>query len=380
MALCAFLLVLAGLLLRSFVNLLDVDRGFGVERVLSVDLAVSGERYAGSQTLAFYRDLLETVRALPGVTAAGAVNILPLTSQAEGNVTPVYLESDTEQRIDGPIAQYRIVTQGYFAAIGIPLVAGRLFESQEPAPVILVTESLARGLWPGVPMASVVGRRVRIGEVTDDLVAVAGVVGDVRARVPRPRTHTGALRAPRPQSRAGDDPRDSDRPRTGDDRRGRPRRSAESAIAPSRSPCGPCATSCRRRSSRAGFQMVMVLLFAALALGLALIGVYGVDELRGGASNQRDRRPYRAGRPTPGPVAVGAGARVATGCGRPRLGLPAAVAAATATRSLLFGIAPLDPVALFATSAALLVTAAIACYVPARRAARVDAVVALRTE
>ena len=110
-ALCTFLLVVAGLLLRSFVNLLRVDRGFGVERVLSVDLAVSGERYAGSQTLAFYRDLLETVRALPDVTAAGAVNILPLTSQAEGNVTPVYLESDTEQRIDGPIAQYRIVTQ-----------------------------------------------------------------------------------------------------------------------------------------------------------------------------------------------------------------------------------------------------------------------------
>jgi putative ABC transport system permease protein len=376
-ALCACLLVVAGLLLRSFVNLMDVNKGFGVERVLSVDLALSGERYGGSQTVAFYRDLLDTLRALPGVTSAGAVNILPLTSQAEGNVTPIYLESDTEQRLDRPIAQYRVVTQGYFASMSISLVAGRLFEAQEPASVILVSEALAQGLWPGVSMANVVGRRVRIGEVTDDLVTVAGVVGDVRAagldREPTPAIyvpHTrNRVRAMTIVIRTAHEPemlaaavraqvwkRDNAVPvptvRTMSD-------IVSASVAPRR------------------FQMIIVLLFATLALGLALIGVtsyavahqtkeIGVRIALGAQRSLLLRSVLAQGLR---PVAAGL-----------FLGLPAAAAAATGMRSFLFGIGPLDPVALCAMSAALFFTAAIACYLPARRAARVDAVAALRAE
>ena len=274
-ALCAFLLVVAGLLLRSFVNLMDVNKGFGVERVLSVDLALSGERYGGSQTLAFYRDLLDTVRALPGVTSAGAVNILPLTSQAEGNVTPIYLESDTEQRLDRPVAQYRIVTQGYFASIGISLAAGRLFEAQEPASVILVTEALARGLWPGVSMTSVVGRRVRIGEVTDDPVAIAGVVGDIRAAA-LDREPTPAIYVPHTRNRV--------RAMTLVIRTAREPETIAAAVRAeiwNRDTAVPVTVKTMRDIVSASvaprrFQMVMVLLFATLALGLALIGVYGV--------------------------------------------------------------------------------------------------------
>ncbi len=378
-ALCAFLLVVAGLLLRSFVNLMDVNTGFGVERVLSVDLALSGERYGGSQTVAFYRDLLDTVRALPGVTSAGAINILPLTSQAEGNVTPIYLESDTEQRLDGPVAQYRIVTQGYFASMGISLAAGRLFETQEPASVIIVTEALARGLWPGVSMPSVVGRRVRIGEVTDDPVAIAGVVGDIRAAA-LDREPTPAIYVPHTRNRV--------QAMTLVIRTAREPETIAAAVRAevwNRDTAVPVTVKTMRDIVSASvaprrFQMVMVLLFATLALGLALIGVYGVTS-------------YAVARQT-----KEIGVRIALGAQRPVLlrsvlaqglrpvaaglflGLPAAVAAATAMRSLLFGIGPLDPVALCVTSVALLVTAAIACYLPARRAARVDAVVALRAE
>ena len=378
-ALCAFLLAVAGLLLRSFVNLMDVNKGFGVERVLSVDVALSEERYGGSQAVAFYRDLLDTLRALPGVTSAGAVNILPLTSQAEGNVTPIYLESDTEQRLDRPIAQYRVVTQGYFASMGISLVAGRLFEAQEPASVILATERLAQGLWPGVAMASVVGRRVRIGEVTDDLVTIAGVVGDVRAAA-LDREPTPAIYVPHTRNRV--------RAMSIVIRTAREPETIAAAVRAevwNRDTAVPVTVRTMRDIVSASvaprrFQMVMVLLFATLALGLALIGVYGVTS-------------YAVARHT-----KEIGIRIALGAQRPVLlwsvlaqglrpvaaglflGLPAAVAAATALRSLLFGIGPLDPVALCATSTALLVTAAIACYVPARRAARVDAVVALRAE
>jgi predicted permease len=378
-SLCACLLVVAGLLLRSFVNLMDVNKGFGVERVLSVDVALSGERYGGSQTVAFYRGLLDTLRVLPGVTSAGAVNILPLTSQAEGNVTPVYLESDTEQRLDGPIAQYRVVTQGYFASMGISLAAGRLFEAQEPGSVILVTERLAQGLWPGVPMADVVGRRVRIGEVTDDPVTIAGVVGDVRANA-LDREPTPAIYVPHIRNRV--------RAMTIVIRTARDPETIAAAVRAevrNRDSAVPITVRTMRDIVSASvaprrFQMVIVLLFAALALGLALIGVYGVTSYA--VARQTREIGVRIALGAPRPVllrsVLAQGLRpVASGL---LLGLPAAVAAATALRSHLFGIAPLDPVALGATSAALLVTAAIACYLPARRAARVDAVVALRAE
>ncbi len=378
-ALCAFLLVVAGLLLRSFVNMMDVDKGFGVERVLSVDVALSGERYGGSQTVVFYRDLLDTLRALPGVTSAGAVNILPLTSQAEGNVTPIYLESDTEQRIDRPIAQYRIVTPGYFTSIGISLVAGRLFEAQEPASVVLVTEKLAQGLWPGVSMASVVGRRVRIGEVTDDLVPIAGVVGDVRAAA-LDREPTPAIYVPHTRNRVRAMTlviRTAGEPET--------IAAAVRAEVSNRDTAVPVTMRTMRDIVSASvaprrFQMVMVLLFATLALGLALVGVYGVTSYAVGRQTREIgvRIALGAQRPVLLRSVLAEGLRpVAVGL---FLGLPAAVAAATVMRSLLFGIGPLDPVALCVTTAALLVTAAIACYVPARRAARVDAVVALRAE
>ena len=378
-ALCAFLLVVAGLLLRSFVNVMDVNTGFGVERVLSVDVALSGERYGGSQTVAFYRELLDTVRALPGVTSVGAVNILPLTSQAEGNVTPIYLESDTEQRIDRPIAQYRIVTPGYFTSIGISLVAGRLFEAQEPASVILVTEKLAQGLWPGVSMASVVGRRVRIGEVTDDPVAIAGVVGDVRAAA-LDREPTPAIYVPHIRNRV--------RAMTLVIRTAREPETIAAAVRAevwNRDTAVPVTVRTMRDIVSASvaprrFQMVIVLLFATLALGLALVGVYGVTSYAVGRQTKEIglRIALGAQRPVLLRSVLAQGLRpVAAGL---FLGLPAAVAAASAMRSLLFGIGPLDPVALCVTTAALLVTAAIACYVPARRAARVDAVVALRAE
>jgi predicted permease len=312
--------------------------------------------------------------------SAGAISILPLTSQSEGNAMGVYLEGDTEQRLDRPISHYRIVTNGYFDAMGISLVAGRLFEGQEPASVVLVSEELGQRLWPGAAPSDIVGRRVRIGEVTDDPVTIAGVVGDVRAaaldREPTPAIyvpHTrNRVRAMTIVIRTAQEPetlaaavraevwkRDNTVPvptvRT-------MREIVSASIAPRR------------------FQMAMVLLFATLALGLALVGIYGVTSYAVARQTREIgvRIALGAHRPVLLRSVLAQGLRpVAAGL---LLGLPVAVAAATAMRSFLFGIGPLDPVALCAMSAALLITAAIACYLPARRAARVDAVVALRAE
>jgi len=378
-ALCTALLVVAGLLARSFVNLLSVDRGFEVERVLSLDLALSPERYAGSERVAFYRDLLDNLRALPGVTSAGAISILPLTSESEGNTFLIYLDSDTEARLDRPIAVTRAVTPGYFTAMGIPLQTGRFLEAEEPASQVVVSDGLARRLWPDAPLSSVVGRRIKINELTDDPATIVGVVGDVRVRldrdptpalyVPHTRNRARAMTvviraqldpeslaaAVRAQIRERDNSIPVERMRT-------MREIMSASVAPRR------------------FQTALVLLFAILALGLALIGVYGVTNY----AVARQTREFG--------VRFALGAQrwdllrgvllqhlrpVAAGL---LLGLALAWIATTTMRSLLFGVAPLDPLVLGIVCVALAVTAAMACYIPARRASRIDPVLALRHE
>jgi predicted permease len=377
-ALCTALLVAAGLLVRSFVNVMGADRGFEVERVLSLDLSLSPQRYQGSQRVGFYRDLLDDLRALPGVASAGAVSILPLTSESEGNTLLIYLDSDTEARLDRPVAQYRGVTSGYFAAMGIPLAAGRFLEAEDPASNVVVSEGLARHLWRDGPLSDVVGRRIKIHELTDQPVTIVGVVRNVRAagldRDPIPAVYVPytRMRAPamtvvirtvqepgtlaaavRAQIWKRDDGIPVERMRT-------MREIMAESVAPRR------------------LQTALVLLFAVLALGLALVGVYGVTS-------------YAVARQT-----KEMGVRLALGAQRSDLlrsvlaqgllpvvaglllGLALAWAATTTMRNVLFGVGPLDPVALGTVSVALMGTAAMACYLPARRAARIDPVVALR--
>ena len=379
-ALCTVLLVVAGLLVRSFMNLLGVDRGFEVERVLSLNLSLAPERYDGSQRVVFYQDLLDNLRGLPGVTSAGAISILPLTSESEGNTFLIYLDSDTEPRMDRPIAHSRAVTPGYFTAMGIPLAAGRFLEAEEPGSHVVVSEGLARRLWPDLTPSTVVGRRIKINEVTDSPATVVGVAGDVRAarldRDPTPALYVPHTRS-RPRAmtvviRTHQDPatlaaavraqvwkRDNSIPveqmRT-------MREVMSAAVAPRR------------------FQTVLVLLFALLALGLALVGVYGVTSY----AVTRQTREFG--------VRFALGARqwdllrgvlaqhlrpVAAGL---LIGLALASGATMMLRSFFFGVAPVDPVVFSAVGGALAITAAMACYIPARRASQIDPVIALRHE
>jgi predicted permease len=380
MALCTALLIVAGLLVRSFVNLLNVDRGFEVDRVLSVDLALESARYGGNERVAFYRDLLDNIRALPGVTSAGAISILPLTSGAEGNTFLIYLESDTEARLDRPIAYSRAVTPGYFTAIGIPLAAGRFLEAEEPGSHVIVSETLARSLWPNIPLARVVGNRIKINEVTDNPATIVGVVGDVRAAgldrdpapalyVPHTRNRPGAMTV---VLRTNQDPealagavraevwkRDNSIPV---ERMQTMREVMTASLAPRR------------------FQTALVLIFALVALGLAQLGVYGVTSYA--VTRQTREIGVR--------FALGARQRdvmeavlshhlrpVVTGL---LVGASLAWAVTRAMRSFLFGVAPLDALVFLTVCIALAATAGMACYVPARRASRIDPVIALRQE
>ena len=154
-------------------------RGLPSRRSLSANVVLSAREYPAPRAIAFYRDMVERIRALPGVTSVGAISALPL--MRESDTTQVHLESDTQYRLtERPVAAYRNVTTGYFPTMEIALLAGRVFDNQESGPVAVVSEGLARRLWPDVPYSAVPGRRVRPGDISSAPVTIVGVVGDAR--------------------------------------------------------------------------------------------------------------------------------------------------------------------------------------------------------
>jgi putative ABC transport system permease protein len=185
------LLVGAGLLLRSFVTLARVETGLETRQLLTFELFLSGARAeAVSRRAPFYDDVLRELRALPGVRAAGGAVTLPIGGDDFG--TSFSIEGRPALPGQEPTAGYQIVTPGYFGAIGMTVKAGRDFDSRDTAGsprVVLVNETLARQQWPG---ADPVGRRVRFGQdAGDPWSTVIGVVSDIR--------HLGPAAAPRPE-------------------------------------------------------------------------------------------------------------------------------------------------------------------------------------
>ena len=378
-ALSTGLLSVAGLLLHSFVQVMHVDKGFTAERVLAADLDLPEERYGNARGVTlFLSRLVDEVRALPSVASAAAVSALPLTG--DYNTRMICMESDTKIMPDRPVASYRVVTPGYFATMEIPLLAGRLLTAEEPAASALLSASLAHKLWPGRAPRDVIGLRVRPGGTDVVPVTVVGVVKDVRSdgleKDPLPTIYRPYAQEPLENMtlvvRTAGDP---------------------GTLAPAvrarlteldRNLAIPNMRTMRQIISstvaRRRFQMTLVLLFAALALVLAVVGIYGVTSFA--VSRQTQEIGLR--------MALGAGQDevvrgVLTQGMRPVLmglavGLITACAGGALVRSLLFGVGTLDPVAFGGAIAVLLAAAVAACYLPARRAARLDPVSALRAE
>ncbi|HJZ95594.1 MAG TPA: FtsX-like permease family protein, partial [Candidatus Solibacter sp.] len=363
---------------------MDADRGYTVERVLSVDLGLFDARYAaGPRRVAFFRELTRRVQALPGVQAAGAIGGLPVTSGASVASQAIFYATDSNPSavaLQRPVAFIRSVTPGYFAASGATLRAGRFFGENEPTPVAMISESLARVLWPGEPLSAIVGHVFRHNDFNGPPVAVAGIVSD---------TLPGALDRRQPH--------EVYRPQT--QRAG----GAMSLVVKTAQEPAALASAVRAEIRRLDpnlpipairtmreilsqtvaerrFQMTLTLLFALAALGLGVIGIYGVVSysvacrtrdigLRmalGAARNEVMRWVFAIGFR---PVLAGLAA-----------GLFAAILIGQALRGLLYGITPTDPAALTLVTLVLLVSAALACYLPARRAARLDPMIALRHE
>jgi putative ABC transport system permease protein len=382
MMLGAALLASAGLLLHSFVNVMGADRGYAVERILSVDLGLFAERYApGPRRVVFFRELTQHIRSLPGVQAVGAIGGLPANSGTAVASQTIFYVSDSNPpavALQRPVALIRSVTPGYFAASGATLRAGRFFGETEPVPVGIISESLAKRLWPGESMASIVGHAFRHGDFNRTPVIVAGIVADTRPgalnrelppEVYRPQTQRagGAMSL---VVRTAEEPAALASAVRAEIRKMDPNLPIP-AIRTMREIISQ--TVAERR-----FQMALTLLFTLAALCLGAIGIYGVVSYSV-ACRTRDIG-----------LRLALGARrgdvmrwVFTMGFRPVLaglvaGLFAAIMIGRTLRGLLFGIAPTDPVSLGLVAMVLLLAAALACYAPAHRAARLDPTIALR--
>jgi putative ABC transport system permease protein len=382
MAVATALLATAGLLLHSFINVMRADRGYAVDNILVTDISVFGDRYISpASRVAFYRDLATRVRQLPGVSTAGMISELPAIAAAVGASRTILHPTDQifqQVVLTRPVAMIRSVTSGYFAASGTTLIAGRLLLDDEQQLVAVISESLGRRLWPGEPAAALLGRQFRQSNTASPLVTIAGVVRDAqpaaldREAMPvvyRPYVHwpsgpmtlvVRAHNAAAVSSAVRATIRDMDS--------GLP-------ILSMRTMKEVVSASVDERQ----FQVMLTSVFAGLALLLGAVGLYGVVSYAVACST-RDLGLR---------IALGAARRdlarwvFAQGM-RPVLagmavGLAGAIAAAAALRHLLFEVAPADPLALAGVSVVLLVTAALACYLPARRASRVDPVDALRS-
>ncbi|HXM13473.1 MAG TPA: ABC transporter permease [Terriglobales bacterium] len=382
-ALSLVLLAGAGLLLRSFSKLYGVDPGFRSDHLLTMDIGLPSAKYlAGTEKpLAFYRELLGRINALPGVESAGAVNVLPLGTNFDtaGTEPEGFVHGPGET----PYPERYIVTPGYLAAVGIRLVRGRLFSDadRESAPlVVLISDTAAERWWPN---QDPIGRRIKVPGFdvgAQPWRTVVGVVRDVKqAGLDAPQTMQIYL--PHAQYRNGyltlvvrtkSDPMSL----AAEVRRQVMQVDPEQAVSNIATMDQVLSDSIVSRR----FSATLLGILAGLGLLLAAIGVYGVISY--GVSQRTREIGIR--------IALGAKRKdvlslvVAQGMKLLLLGVGAGIVSALlltpALSSLLFGVSPSDPVTFAGSAIFLAAVALFACYIPARRAAKVDPMVALRSE
>jgi predicted permease len=382
LALAVVLLIGAGLFIRSFARVQGVRPGFNPHNVLTFELTMSGRRYGDAQNvLETYRQLWQRLASLPGVTAAGGVTSLPLSQMfAWGPIT-------VEGRVPPPgekfiNADQRIVGGDYFRAMEIPLLQGRLFtehDTRDQPRVCVVDEHMAEQLWLG---ESALGKRLRTGgaESKTPWITVVGVVGRVkqytldsgsRIAMYSPQTQYPA-RAMNVVLRSAADPVALARAAKREVR-------ALDADLPVYN-VKIMAERINESLARQRFSMVLLALFAGVALVLAAIGAYGVMAYLV-SQGTRDLGIRIALGATPRDIlllVVRQGMAVALG--GVAAGLLLALALGRAVRGLLFGVEATDPLTFTAIATLLSLVAFTASYIPARRAARIDPMVSLREE
>jgi putative ABC transport system permease protein len=382
-ALAVVLVFGAGLLARSLVALAAVDMGFVPQEilVLNTTVPVRGSESAHRAT-DFYRDLLAEVRTLPGVTAAAAVTSLPTAVRSNGGYAIGGQSELTQTGVRSPQALFIVATPDYFKTLGMSVKSGRDFTDgdRRDAPLVaIINESLARVSFQG---EDPIGRRIQCGLDNLEFMTIVGVVSDVRTAGPtRPaqpeiympfEQHPGPATALNIVARTqAADPRGLAETITRKIRE----RNADVPV--------KVTTMERTIDSAAAtprFRTLLLVTFAVIALLLALAGVYAVM-----AYSVNQRLPELGVRVALGAspsnimtLVLGHGARLAAA--GLTIGVGLSFLAGLALQNLLFGVTPRDPLMLAVVPVVVAVATAAACYIPGRRAVRVDPMIALRTE
>lgn len=376
-ALAAILTVGAVLLMRSFISVMNVDPGFEPSRLLTFQVSMP-ERYQDHDAqVAFYDRLIERLEAIPGAVKAGGTTRIPLGSTSV--TTRLQVQGRMVPPPERPEVEMRRAIGDYFGAMGIPIVSGRAFRPEDRAAsggLAVVNEALAARLFPG---ESAVGHRVTMGAGPNPAwLEIIGVVGNVRhgslEEAPRPELYIsyyqGAPGGPFMALRTQVDPASVV-----------PEVRAAMLELGADPPYG-VRTMSDLRSHALGerrFVLLLVGIFCALALMLAAIGVYGVVALLVGERTAEMGVRFALGARPSQVLAMLLGQALRLAVAGTAAGLVAGVLLARLAAALLYGVEPLDPVTLAAVPLMLLAIVLLAAFIPARRAARIDPVTALRT-
>jgi predicted permease len=400
-AITLVLVIGAGLLGRSLKKVLEVDPGFRVDKIVTMDVSLPWPTDAKAKVrqAVFFSDLIDRLRQIPGMHKVGATSGLPMTG---GLPDGMFLLMTQDEMPKGPKsdeevarlfnllfqqkerlgrADFGVVTDGYFQALGIPLLRGRLFDERDTADsphVAVISESLARTRWPG---QDPLGHTIQFGNMDGDLrlLTVVGIVGDVHDygldAPPQPTVYVDLFQRPRPAITLtmltdGDTQLVTTSVR-------HILHELDPEIPPT---FGTFAQVYVASLGSRRFNLILITFFGLVALLLATAGVFGV------MAYSVSRRTREIGVR----VALGAHSRdvltmiLSQGMRTIVIGIAIGVAGALAlTRtlsSLLFGVTATDPVTFAAVIVLLIATALLACYIPARRASKIDPMVALRYE
>lgn len=391
------LVVGAGLLGRSLLKVLEVNPGFRTDKIVTMDISIpwpdSDDPKLNARKAFFFSNLIDRLKQIPGVRKVGATSGLPMAGGLPDGMFALMSQSEVPKTFDGfdsffrqkervGTADFGVTTDGYFEALGIPLLHGRLFNDGDVADaphVAVISESLARNRWPG---QDPIGHTIEFGNMDGDprLLTIVGIVGDVHEygadAPPRPTVYVNLFQRPH----AGDTTitmlADAPTPLV---------TSAARGILQELSPDLPprFRTFSQIYSASLGsrrFNLILIGFFGTITLFLAIAGVFGVMAY----SVNRRRREIGVR------VALGANSRdvlgmvLAQGLRTISIGVAIGIAGALiltrAIASFLFGVTATDPLTFAAVILFLVSATLLACYIPARRATRIEPMTALRYE
>jgi putative ABC transport system permease protein len=382
-ALSLVLLAASGLLLKSFLRLMEVNPGFRPEGVLTMRISLPDAKYPkDAQISAFYRQVAERVSRLPGVEAAGLISSLPLSGGGGSGTTTVDSRA-VSGREASPEADWHAVTPGYFKAMGIALVNGRYFDERDTetsAPVAIVDETMAKTYWPN---EDAVGKRLKRGDAgsTNPWMTIVGVVSHVRYRTLEAASRV-TLYWPEAQA---------------------PYSAMSLALRTSLAEPRALATTVQREIlaidpeqpvykvramyelmadsvARRRLAMLLLAIFAVAALVLAALGIYGVMSYSVTERAHEMGIRMALGASRAGVLRMVLGQSLSLTLIGIALGLAGSMIMGGLMSSLLFDVKSRDPLTFVTVAAVLTLVATIASYLPARRATKVDPVVSLRYE